>query len=139
MADVDWSPSTVFRAGYRAVRAATPTELQQAEKRVSAPLPDDLRQLYLTSNGVWDIAGQWFVVWPLDRLVEANGVLSEDNEWSETDLVAFGDEGTGNPFCFMRSAPGIYFWSHIDAEATRLAPDLPSFWDGWTHDRLPPH
>src|SRR6266700_2211679 len=117
MADVDWSPSTIFGRDYRAARAATPKELQQAENRVSAQLPDDLRQLYLTSDGVWDIAGQWFVVWPLKRLVDANGVLSEDNEWSETDLVAFGDGGTGNPFCLMRSAPGIYFWSHIDAEA----------------------
>jgi SMI1-KNR4 cell-wall len=139
MADVDWSPSRVFGARYRAARAATPNELQQSETRVSAQLPDDLRQLYLTSDGVWDIAGQWFVVWPLAQLVDANAVLAEDNEWSETDLVAFGDDGTGNPFCFRRSALGIYFWSHVDAEATLLAPDLQTFWDGWMQDRLPPH
>src|SRR5215475_6313367 len=139
MADVDRSPSTVFGARYGVARAATPKEVQQAEARVSAQLPDDLRQLYLTSDGVWDIAGQWFVVWPLAQPVDANAVLAEDNEWSEADLVAFGDDGTGNPFCFMRSAPGIYFWSHNDAEATLLAPDLQTFWDGWTHDRLPLH
>ena len=103
-------------------------------------LPDELRQLYLQSDGIWDQAGQWFVIWPLRELQERNAVLAEDNVWSETDLVAFGDDGTGNPYCFGRgSGPSVYYWSHIDARATFLAPNMSAFWRARSQGTLPNH
>jgi SMI1-KNR4 cell-wall len=102
--------------------------------------PDELRQLYLVGDGHWDEAGQWFVIWPLRDLQDRNAVLAEDNEWSTTDLVAFGDDGTGNPFCFRRgSGSSVFYWSHIDARATYLAPNVSAFWRAWTQETLPPH
>jgi hypothetical protein len=41
----------------------------------------------------------------LGRVVEAT------TSGPRFELVAVGDDGTGDPFCFMRSAPGIYYWS----------------------------
>jgi hypothetical protein len=61
--------------------------LQQAENRVSGQPPDDLRQLYLTSDGVWNIAGQWFDVWPLGATDRCATDLADENEWSETALL----------------------------------------------------
>jgi SMI1-KNR4 cell-wall len=141
--DPDWPPTPVPRRGAfgrRAPRSPTLTKIEQAELALSAPFPDELRQLYLVCDGYWDEAGQWFVIWPLRDLLDRNAVLAEDNEWSETDLVAFGDDGTGNPYCFSRgSGPAVFYWSHIDAQATYLAPDFARFWRGWTQGMLPPH
>jgi hypothetical protein len=57
------------------------------------------------------------VIWPIDRVAEvcssgwANGSLS-------IDLIAFGDDGTGNPFCINRVGPGnVVRWSWIDGAA----------------------
>jgi hypothetical protein len=58
--------------------------------------------------------GQWWVVWQLDRLVSENR-----DAWTrglpET-LVAFGDDGTGDPFCVEIALPSseVLRWNWID-------------------------
>ncbi|WP_196073137.1 SMI1/KNR4 family protein [Nakamurella alba] len=76
-----------------------------AESELECRLPDELRQLYLASNGVFEKRGEWFVVWPLASVVERNTFdwdLYPDDE-ERADLVGFGDDGTGAPFCVRRS------------------------------------
>ena len=87
-------------------------------------------------NGVWDVA------WPLRRLVEAN--LSH---WSDhslplpRDLLAFGDDGTGKPFCLRLHAASeahseVVSWSWIDDHGRAVAPDLYVFWLRWLQSEI---
>ncbi|MDR6906092.1 hypothetical protein J2X63_001778 [Agromyces sp. 3263] len=112
---------------------ASRAELNAAEAKVDTALPLALRDLYLQTDGVWDRAGQWYVIWPLEHLLARNGGTA-----AERTGVAFGDDGTGNAFC-IHTDGSVSYWSEIDAKHTCLAPDLESFWTAWVHDDLPPH
>lgn len=57
--------------GYEYGPPATPQQINAVEEQLGSRLPMTLRDLYLRSNGVLDKAGQWWVIWPLDRLVES--------------------------------------------------------------------
>lgn len=107
--------------------------LLDAEERLGLSLPDDLRGLLGHSNGLFDRAGQWYFVWPLERIVAANLALQAEAEGGfPTGLVAFGDDGTGAPFCIATSRDQpICRWSPIDAQVQMLASNLDSFLDGW--------
>jgi hypothetical protein len=118
---------------------AGPDEVAAAEAVLEAVFPAELKGLYLASDGVFDAPGQWFVIWPLEMLAEENvqrrraGILPAD-------LIAFGDDGTGDPFCVPQDGgDGVFFWDAIDGEATRLANSVATFWSGWVADTLPPH
>jgi hypothetical protein len=56
--------------GVRPGPAAEPTVLREAERRLGHPLPSALDLLYLTADGMFDVAGQWWVVWPIKRVVD---------------------------------------------------------------------
>jgi hypothetical protein len=76
------------------------------------------RSLYETSDGRFSEEGQWWVIWPLDRLVAENKYA-----WRRglpTTLIAFGDDGTGNPFCVEVGATSskVLRWNWFD-----LAPE----------------
>ena len=97
-------------------RPCTLEELDAAERSLGRAIPADLRSLYEAADGFFDQAGQWFVVWPLERLVSDNV-----RSWSEgrlrRDLLAFGDDGTGNPFCVPTNEARpreVIRWSWID-------------------------
>lgn len=104
-----------------------------AEESLGFTLPFDLRGLLTHSNGLFDEAGQWYFVWPLERIVGNNLALRDQTESSfPVDLVAFGDNGTGDPFCIaMSSQERVCWWSPIDARVQMLADDLESFIVGW--------
>jgi len=89
--------------------------------------------LYLTSNGMYDRSGQWCVVWPLDRLV--SDILSA---WQEgrvpTALIAFGDDGIGNPFCLRETddaASLVFRWSWIDNQVEQDEGTMAEFLAEW--------
>lgn len=90
--------------------------LAEAETRLGVTLPDALKAMYRAADGRFNDAGQWWVVWPLERLVGYTLGAWGDGLLNRT-LVAFGDDGTGNPFC-VRSAveSPVMRWSFIDAE-----------------------
>lgn len=113
--------------------AATDAEVSAAEVELAASFPLQLRQLYMQTDGVWDRSGRWYVIWPLDDLLERNSGTAD-----ERGAIAFGDDGTGNPFCVHRDGT-VSYWSEIDAEQTFLSLDLTSFWMAWLRDDLPPH
>jgi cell wall assembly regulator SMI1 len=120
-------PEVVTRPG--TTRAA----LDTAGAKLNVTFPAALSALYLQSDGVWDRDGQWYVIWPLDELVERHGDVGGARTW-----LAFGDDGTGNPFC-IHADGSISYWSEVVAEHAWLASDLESFWSAWLRDELPPH
>jgi hypothetical protein len=65
--------------------------------------PEDLRRLYLASDGVFDAPAQWFVIWPIaDVVIRNREAWSCEDSPSRRNLVGFGDDGTGAPFCVPR-------------------------------------
>lgn len=117
--------------GHEPQPRATGAGLAEVERTLAITLPHELRDLYLASDGVYDEQGQWYVIWPLARVVEDN-----QQSWDGSvprHLLAFGDNGCGDPFCVARDgSAGVFCWSAIDDEATWLASSVVEFWRGWT-------
>ena len=127
---VDWR--TVLDAdGYGSRPGVDVQTLHRAESMLGRRLPAWLASLYRDSDGVLDVAGKWFVIWPIDMLVAENLA-----RWSASDLprhlLAFGDDGAGYPFCLQGHESPVVCWYPIDQSAVVLAPDIESFWRGWT-------
>ena len=141
MAVTDWRELLGADDGYELSPGAAAGEIAAAEAALDAVFPADLRQLYLLSNGVFDRTGQWFVIWPLAEVITHNReAWSRDGSPSRRELVAFGDDGTGAPFCVPRDGgSGVSAWSPIDGEAALLAHSVASFWSAWETGTLPPH
>jgi hypothetical protein len=137
MTTLHWLSQVNLGERHRIARPAEPAWVLGAEYRLSVDFPEDLRQFYMTSNGIFDIARYEFAIWPLEQLLGTNWTLASEDDWSTTDLVAFGDNGSGNFFCFKRSSPGFLLWSRGNAMSPLLAPDLKTFWSGWISDTSP--
>lgn len=108
----------------------------EVERRLSVRLPTGLRLLYQQGDGRWSDAGQWWVVWPLSRVAEdnerawANGTLARH-------LLAFGDDGTGNPFCITlgSQADEVLRWNWLDQEVEVNEGSLEQFSQTWLSSR----
>ncbi len=91
--------------------------IKEVERRLQVTLPPSLRSLYENGDGRYSEAGQWYVVWPLVQVAENN-----ERAWGDgtldRDLLAFGDDGTGSPFCVRLSSPNdeVLRWNLIDLE-----------------------
>jgi SMI1 / KNR4 family (SUKH-1) len=148
-----WScdPSTVSNFDWAKTLAASddgfgvgaPVEaasLEHAESVIQTALPPTLRALYQVTDGILDKPGEWYVVWPIARLISDNLAAYELERTLRCEYVAFGDDGTGNPFCVKRGgADAVYYWSPIEETATWLADSARGFWVGWVGQSLPPH
>lgn len=106
---------------------ATTAELARAESALGTLLPDELVRLYRAANGQYSVHGQWWVVWPLDQMAEADSWLRSMDGYLD-DWVAFGDDGTGDPYCLHRADQSITRLSMIDLEHEHMAIGLPDFW-----------
>ena len=97
-----------FEAAERIVR--------DAEEQLGVLVPEPVRVLYAASDGRRNDAGQWDVVWPMARVVEENR-----RAWAERtlprEMLAFGDDGTGAPFCVSLAThrDEVLRWNWIDA------------------------
>src|SRR4051794_541936 len=100
--------------GYLLQQPATNSEIGAAETALRRPLPGTLRDLYLASNGVFDEPGQSFVIWPLPDLISRNQQAWADEHGERTQLIGFGDDGTGAPLLCSRQrlARGIRLVTH---------------------------
>ncbi|MGN6679476.1 MAG: SMI1/KNR4 family protein, partial [Streptosporangiaceae bacterium] len=54
---------------------ATTNELVEVETALGALLPDELVRLYKAANGYYSVHGQWWVIWPLDQMADAESWL----------------------------------------------------------------
>jgi SMI1/KNR4 family protein SUKH-1 len=137
---VDWRASLAADDGVRVRPGCTADDIKRCEDALETSVPGALRALYLLSDGLWDEPGQWFVIWPLGELVERNRMAWQVEGAQRKAWVGFGDDGTGNPFCFARSeGEAVYHWSPTDQESTWLAGDAAAFWAAWTSGQLRPH
>jgi hypothetical protein len=141
VAVIDWRQLLGSDDGCELRPGAAAGEVAAAEAVLGAVFPDDLRGVYLASNGVFDRPGQWFVIWPLPEVVASNRrAWSWEDSPARRGLVGFGDDGTGAPFCVPRDGSGgVFAWSPIVGEATLLAGTIAGFWSGWLAGSLPPH
>jgi hypothetical protein len=91
-------------------------QLDEARNRLGVELPTVLREMYRANDGRFRSDGEWWVVWPLDRLVDDNLRAWRDGSL-ERSLIAFGDDGTGDPFCLRVNGQSdlVVHWSFIDA------------------------
>jgi SMI1 / KNR4 family (SUKH-1) len=136
----DWIAVLGAAGGCRLRAPAAPSSLDDAESELDVAFPGDLRALYLISDGVFDTSGQWFVIWPVAELIKRNQAARATGSSTRRRLLAFGDDGTGAPFCVSPGqGPDVFFWNPILDEKTYLAPSLTSFWKAWTKGSLPPH
>src|SRR5437868_5505872 len=92
----------------------TSDRLSGAESRLKVKLPRTLRELYEQGDGRFRDDGQWWVVWPIERLVEE--ALGAWQRGLPQSLLPFGDDGAGDPFCLGLRAPSdlVVKWSWID-------------------------
>jgi hypothetical protein len=114
--------------------------VEQAESDLEVSLPADLRELFRNTDGVFDVAGQWFVIWPLADVVARNRQAWAARGLDRRALLAFGDDGTGDPFCVAcDGSRAVVVWSEIDDSVTYMADDIERFWSAWTAGTLPPY
>ena len=106
---------------------ATTDELAEAESALGTLFPDELVRLNKAANGQYSVHGQWWVVWPLDRMAEADPWLRHIEGYLDA-WIAFGDDGTGDPYCFHRADQSVSRLSMIDLGHERVAIGLPDFW-----------
>ncbi len=134
MTGPDWCVLLPQYDGIELQKPASHDDLERVEESLEVLLPADLRALYLVSDGVYDKSGQWFVIWPLTDVIERNRYAWDG--WEGTarrQLVGFGDDGTGDPFCVPHGGEtGVFIWHPIDQEAYWLADTLEEFWAGWS-------
>lgn len=130
----DWRSLLAADGEYELSPGVTASELAGAEAVLGAVFPAALRQVYLASDGVFSRGGQYFTVWPLAEVLRRNrDDWLRDGRQGRADLVGFGDDGTGAPFCVERSGSGsVLHWGPIDGEATVLARTFAEFWAGWS-------
>lgn len=90
--------------------------IRDAESRIGVSLPEGLQHMLMAGDGRFDEDGQWWVAWPLDRIVAENLAA-----WQERGLprsyLAIGDDGTGDPFCLELSErrDRVVRWSWVDS------------------------
>src|SRR5437870_13027441 len=116
---------------------STPTDvhLDEVERHLDMQLPRALRALYLTGDGRYRSDGEWWVVWPLDRLVQDNTTAWAEGTLSR-ELIAFGDDGTGNPFCVPSDGRDeVVRWSRIDSDVEANEGTLAHFVSEWVPAR----
>jgi cell wall assembly regulator SMI1 len=119
---------------------AEPAAINAAELALGVTFPEALRLLYLASDGVFDDPGQWFVIWPLADMITRNQAAWKDGNRTRRGLLAFGDDGTGSPFCVRTDGRDeVLFFGPIECTTVWLAPSLPLFWEAWMAGSLPPH
>lgn len=89
--------------------------LADAETRLGTAIPPPIRAVYAAGNGRYNTAGQWWVVWPLGRLVQDN-VAAWNDGLLPRDLLAFGDDGAGNPFVLRLDTESgdVARWNYVD-------------------------
>ena len=93
-------------------------------------LPPVLRRLYAAADGLFDDSGEWWIVWPVDRVASDNMRAWSAGELA-SDLLAFGDDGTGNPFCIQHEDRVVH-WSWIDGAVALVIGDFDTFLVEWT-------
>jgi cell wall assembly regulator SMI1 len=127
-------------SGVAAGEPCSPDRIAHAEATLGRSLPTDLVTLYRAGDGFFDESGQWHVIWPLHRVVDENSQAWADGRLRH-DLLAFGDDGTGAPFCALlteTATANIVRWSWIDHDIEGDEQSFRAFVANWVGIRTWP-
>lgn len=80
MNDPGWNETLRLDDRYELRADVSSAELSETESILEAAFPQDLRELYLFTDGIFDPAGQWFILWPLVEVVARN---RQSWQWEE--------------------------------------------------------
>jgi hypothetical protein len=115
---------------------ATETNLSEAEKKLGALFPRDLRALLAESNGVLGPIGLG-LLWPVDEIAQANLDFRSNEDFrgrfaSFDQLLFFGDSGTGDQFAYVLKTdrvqdPAIIEWDHETDRRVGVAATLEEY------------
>jgi cell wall assembly regulator SMI1 len=110
VAVVEWPKLLDADDGYELRPGADADEVTAVEAALEAVFPEQLREVYQTSNGVFDRPGQWFVIWPLREVA-----IQNSQAWSLTDnparLGLVGSATTGQvPHSAFRVMAAPAYW-----------------------------
>ena len=136
----DWRTRFSADSGLEVGPPTSEDQLQAAEAALGAVFSSELRDLYRVADGVFNGPGQWFMVWPISEVVARNRAdwTSAVGVGERLELIGFGDDGAGSPFCVRRNdRPGVVVWCAIGSESIWLADTLMDFWDMWQAGVLP--
>lgn len=122
----------------------TPAELVAAEARLGSPLPAELRDCLLETNGVETEYA--VLLWDVGRIAADNDLFRTNPEFRDLymsfdQLLFFADAGNGDQFGYrmlsdaVRGAE-IYVWNHEDDSRTWAAPGLATFFEWWSTGKL---
>jgi len=106
--------------------------VDEAQGKLDVTLPPALREVYEGGDGRFREDGQWWVVWPLTRLVDENL-----NGWRDgrlpPSILAFGDDGAGDPFCVFlgETRDEVVRWSQIDGDVESSIGSMADFERLW--------
>ncbi len=73
------------------------------------------------------------MVWPLGEPVTRNQRAWAGESAARQELVGFGDDATGAPFCVPRDGDvGVFVWGPVEEQTSWLANTVEQFWSGWS-------
>ncbi|MFF1822137.1 SMI1/KNR4 family protein [Kribbella sp. NPDC058245] len=121
---------------------AGPEAIEACTAMLGRPLPDDLRDLLVETNGV---EGEYGVelMWSAERIAEDNARFRASRDYAESympfdGMVFFSDAGNGDQFAVALSGnQEIYVWDHENDSRTWVAPTVMQFLEIWMTGRLP--
>ena len=123
---------------------AADAEIAEAERRLSIPIPDDLRTLLAESDGVMDEYG-WEILWPLPRIVANNDDYRHNPAFASympiDVFLFFAESGDGQPFGYSISGTcevqgHVFVWNQIEDSRTKVADSLAGWLKGWLEGSL---
>ena len=120
---------------------ATPGAVAEAEAKLGAPIPGELRDLLGATDGVVGEYGLE-VVWTAKRIGDDNARFRSDPAFAELylpfeGLVFFADGGNGDQFAIsLRGPQDIYVWNHEDDSRTWVASTVMDYLKRWMTGEL---
>lgn len=120
---------------------AAPEALRAAEETLGGPLPPELAELLLETNGV-EFDGIE-PVWPLERIVSSNVEFRSMEDFRDLympfdHLVFFGAFAGGDQSAYRRLPDqiDIYIWTHEDDSRTWIASRMEDYLEGVGSERI---
>ncbi|GHF43845.1 SMI1/KNR4 family protein [Streptomyces morookaense] len=112
---------------------ASRATLDDIESRLGQPVPDDLKQLLLETDGVEDEFGSE-IIWSCERILQDNRAFRTNESYADLympfdSLMFFGDNGGGDQFAFVRTPQrqDVFVWEHETDSRNWVCPSLENY------------
>ncbi|WUH99077.1 SMI1/KNR4 family protein [Spirillospora sp. NBC_00431] len=114
---------------------AADDEIDQIERRLGRPVPDELRELLRQTDGV-RADYESGLVWSVQEIIETNTEFRQSADFAELymsfdQLMFMGDNGGGDQFAYVQPPEGrpgeVFVWDHETDERKRVAKSLEDY------------